>query len=182
MSVPEAQPMSLRPGRFEYKRLACALGISLALHLFCFGGYEFGTRVLPDWLERVKFLAALAHYLRQHPNTPLPQPVEAPMVFVDVNPQVATPEPPKNAQYYSSQNSKAANPDADKDTDTPKITGQQTHVPKAEDAPRSNPDRLQPDFNALDRKLAAEQQKKPPPGDLTMAKPETTLNPETPQP
>jgi len=169
--------MSLRPGRFEYKRLVWALVISLAFHLLCFGGYEFTRTVLPGWMERIKFLAALAQELKKKPTPPpQQQPTEVPLMFVEVNPASAIPEPPKDAKYYSSQNSKAANPDV-ADSDVPKITGQQEHVAKAEDAPRKSfplqpapPKQEQPEEKA---------KPKPPVGDLAMAKPNLNLQPDT---
>jgi hypothetical protein len=185
MSVPGKQEMSLRPGRFEYKRLTWALVISLAFHLFCFGGYEFTRTVLPGWLQHIKFLAALAQQLQKKPTPPLQplQPTEAPLVFVEVNPATATPEPPKDAKYYSSQNSKAANPDV-ADSDIPKITGQQEHVAKAEDAPRIFAP-LQPtpappsEAQKGEQEQKAEQARpKPPVGDLAMSKPNLTLQPD----
>jgi hypothetical protein len=171
--------MSLRPGRFEYKRLAWALVISLAFHLMCFGGYEFTRKVLPGWLERVKFLAALAHELELKKKTPPPPPPsEAPLMFVEVNPAVATPEPPKDAKFYSSQNSKAANPDTEADKDIPKIDGTQEHVPKAEDAPRKFVP-LQPSPAPASQEQNEERAKpKPPVGDLAMAKPDPELKPD----
>jgi hypothetical protein len=180
MSVPGKQEMSLRPGRFEHKRLAWALAISLAFHLFCFGGYEFTRTILPGWLQHIKFLAALAQELRPKP-TPPPrplQPTEAPLVFVDVDPATATAEAPKDAKYYSAHNTKAANPEADKDSDIPKITGQVPDISKTESAPRA-PEKLQPN---LPHPEQPEQiaKPKPPPGDLAMAKPEITLKPEPP--
>jgi hypothetical protein len=176
MSVPGKQEMSLRPGRFEHKRLAWALAISLAFHLFCFGGYEFTRTVLPGWLEKIKFLAALAEELRKKPTPPPQQPTEAPLVFVDVDPATATPEAPKDAKYYSAHNTKAANPDADKDSDIPKISGKVPDISKTESAPRT-PEKLQP---SLTRPEEPEQiaKPKPPPGDLAMAKPEITPKPE----
>jgi hypothetical protein len=100
-------------------------------------------------------------------------------MFVDVNPQQATAEAPKNAKFYSSKNSQAANPDADKDTDIPKISGKQIEVVKAEDTQRTKFDKLQPDFAQLARDREAAEQAKPkttkPPGDLVMAKPDVTL-------
>jgi len=178
--------MSLRPGRFEYKRLGWALLISLMFHLLCYGGYEFTRTVLPVWMERVKFLAALAHQLeKKKVVTPPPVATEPPLMFVEVNPAAATPEPPKNAKYYSSQNSKAANADSQLDTDIPKIAGQQEHVPKTEDAPRKSIP-LQPspapqkEAQKAEQEQPAEQAKpKPPVGDLAMAKPEPNLRPET---
>jgi len=170
--------LTLRPGRFEYKRLAWAFAISLAVHVLCYGGYQFTRTVLPVWLERVKFLAALAQELRKKPNTPPPHPTEAPLMFVEVNPAAATPEAPKDAKYYSSQNSKAANPDADADSDAPKISGNQEHVPKTENAPRRF-DKLQPTPQPAKETQQPKQAKpKPVIGDLAMAKPDTTLRPD----
>jgi outer membrane biosynthesis protein TonB len=183
MSVPGKQELSLRPGRFEYKRLAWALAISLAFHLLCFGGYEFTRTILPVWLERVKFLAALAQELKKKPTPPpQPQPTEVPLVFVDVNPEAATPEPPKDAKFYSSQNSKAANPEV-ADTDAPKIDGRQDVVPKAEDI-RRTPTPLQPNVPPTDAQKGKEDQQpekekpKPAVGNLAMAKPEPKLQPD----
>src|SRR5213082_850410 len=102
MSVPKHE-MSLRPGRFYNKRLTWALIISLVFHAMCFGGYEFSRTILPGWLARVKMLAALAEQLKKKPTPPVqPQPSgEPPLMFVDVNPATATPEPPKDAKFYS---------------------------------------------------------------------------------
>ena len=178
--------MSLRPGRLERKRLVWALVISLAFHAICFGGYEFTYKVLPRVLNHFKMLAALAQALEKKANPP-PQPKppeEAPLVFVDVDPAVATPEPPKNAKFYSAKNSQAANQDVG-DTDTPKITGRQDVVPKAEDVPHNlAPLRPQqpPQVDAQKGKeeQQAEQEKAKPKqeiGDLAMAKPEPKLQP-----
>ncbi|MFO1488327.1 MAG: hypothetical protein U1F65_07605 [Verrucomicrobiota bacterium] len=178
MNMDRAQDSSLRPGRPEHARLAWALGISLALHLGCYGGYQLGKRLnlwqalhWPDWIRRSKVFA---------PPPPQPPPVlqEAPLMFVDVNPQTATAEPPKNAKFYSSKNSKAANPDANADLAMPKIEGKQTDVVKAEDTSKAKFDKLQPDFAELARQREAEQAKPKSakaPGDLVMAKPDVTL-------
>lgn len=177
MSANDLQDMSLRPGRFEYKRLAWAFVISLAVHLLCYGGYEFTRMVLPDLLERVKILTALAEELRPKKPVPPPQPSEAPLVFVEVNPAVATPDPPKQAKFYSSQNSKAANPKADIESNIPKIDGKQQHVAKTEDSPRKF-DKLQPSAAPAKETQTAEVAKpKPVVGDLAMAKPEPSLRP-----
>ena len=55
--------------------------------------------------------------------TPTPVRESEPIVFVDVNPAQPTTEAPKNAKYYSSQNSRAANPEANRDTKIPQING-----------------------------------------------------------
>ena len=170
--------LTLRPGPREYKRLAWALAISLAVHVFFYGGYQFSRTVLPVWLEKVKLFEALAQALRKKPPTPPPQPPETPLMFVEVNPAVATPEAPKDAKYYSSQNSKAANPDAAADSNVPKISGTQEHVPKAESAPRAFT-KLQPSAGTT-KQTQPEQIAKPKPviGDLAMAKPDIRLHPD----
>lgn len=176
---------SLRPDRLAYTRLARALGISLTIHLFCYGGYEIGRKYnlwqalhLPAWLQKATVLAVI-------PKEPkiTPPPDDVPLVFLDVAPRQATTEPPKSAQYYSSRNSQAANPDADRDTGIPKIDGEQTQVPKTEDTPRLPYDKLQPDVSRLtprDQEPELAQAKSTtPPGDLAMAKPDTRLRPDT---
>lgn len=171
---------TLRLDRIETSRLAWAFGISLAIHLLFFGSYELGRKFdlwqsihLPRWLQKSKVMTLIAP---QPEKSPVPK--EAPLVYVDVNPDQATPEPPKDARYYSNRNSKAANPEADKDVDIPKINGNQTQVAKAEDTPRSPYDKLMPDFNraAREQEEARARDSTPvPPGDLAMAKPDATL-------
>ena len=173
---------SLRLDQVELSRLAWAFGISLAIHLLCFGTYELGKKLnvwqamhLPAWLQRARILASAP---REKAKPPVPQ--EAPLVFIDVNPEAATAVAPKNARFYSNKNSEAANPNADKDTDIPQITGNQTEMAKTEDVHRSQFDKLQPAFSARDQ--AAEQSKPAsptPPGDLVMAKPDARLRPDT---
>jgi hypothetical protein len=173
---------SLRLDQVELSRLAWAFGISLAIHLFCFGTYELGKKLnvwqamhLPAWLQRARILASAP---REKAKPPVPQ--EAPLVFIDVTPAAARAVAPKNARFYSNKNSEAANPNADKDTDIPQITGNQTEMAKTEDVHRSQFDKLQPAFSARDQ--AAEQSKPAsptPPGDLVMAKPDARLRPDT---
>jgi outer membrane biosynthesis protein TonB len=171
----------LRPGRFEFSRLAWALGVSLLIHLLSFGGYELGKQLnwwqrahLPSWLEKTALLMPA-------PKPP-PPPEETPLMFVDVNPQLATTEAPKDTKFYSDKNSQAANPDADKDTNVPKITGQQTDIVKTEDVQRSKFDKLQPVFPKAEQEQPPEKARpKTPdtPGDLAMAKPDITLRQDT---
>lgn len=173
---------TLRPDRLALARLLWAVGISLVVHLLCYGGYELGKKYnvwsaihVPAWLQKNKMISSVNQQTRQ----PLPQ--EVPLMFVDVNPQLATVEPPKNAKFYSSKNSQAANPEADQQADVPKITGEQTEMVKAEDVDRSKLDRLQPNFPNKKPEPEPEQAKPrtpQPAGDLAMAKPETQLRKE----
>src|SRR6185436_15288159 len=108
-----------------------------------------------------------------------------PLEFVEVTQQQATTEPPKDAKFYSDKNSQAANPKSDAETDTPKLLGQQTHVPKAEDVPLEKFTPLQP---VLPKPVEPPPKEEPLPetiakpaaipGDFAMAKPEVTLRPD----
>jgi hypothetical protein len=161
-----------------------ALAISLLAHLVLFGGYELGRRygwwqrdLLPSWLKSTTRTVMEIQKERLHPK-PVPQ-QEVPLLFVEVDPAVATPEPPKNAKYYSSKNSVAANPNPMIETQQPKIDGTQTHVAKTESVPRTKQFPLQPSAPKAPApqksQETAEAQPKPKgglkPGDLAMAKP-----------
>jgi len=180
MTAGRGREDTLRLDRRAYVRLSEALVLSLILHLLCYGGYELGKAL--DWWEA----AHLPHWLQKltHLTEPAPPPKppnEIPLVFVDVNPEHATKEAPKNAPYYASRNSQAANPDADKETGVPRIDGTQTQVTKTEDTARSPLDRLQPDFSKLTQNQepeAAKPSAAQPPGDLAMAKPDSELRPD----
>jgi hypothetical protein len=159
---------SLRLNRFETERIILVLAISLTLHLVAFGGYEFGRKLhLLPWLRSFQKQAQVA---------PRIQNSEEPLEFVTV--EQPTVEPPQNAKYYSSQNSKAANPDAEKELNQPKLDGKQTEVAKAETAPRRDFNKLQPQPpkpEQLDSHPTLQ------PGDLILGKPEKT-RPEEPRP
>jgi hypothetical protein len=183
MSVAGIQLGALRQERAESSRLVWAFVISLVLHLIFFGGYETGKKLnwwenlhWPAWLTPVK---KLAEALKKKDTLLAAQPLhpqEPPLLFVDVNPANASPEPPKNATHYSSENSLAANPDVDKESNLPKITGEQKHEIKTEDVPRVQPVPLQPAPPVPQPVEKPQEEEKPkpaqPPGDLAMAKPE----------
>jgi hypothetical protein len=165
---------SLHPSRLDIKRLGWAFALSLALHLIVWGGYEGGKKLgvwdklhLPAWITAIK--QSLAKTEKKNPATLMSE-SEPPLMFVEVNPLQSTTEAPKNAKYYSDKNSQAANPDADADTDTPKISGAQTEVTKTENTDRNKFDKLQPSRP----KQPAEQEAKlsPAMGDLALAKPD----------
>jgi outer membrane biosynthesis protein TonB len=193
MSVAALPHASLRQERAESSRLAWAFTISIVLHLVIFGGYETGKKLdwwqnahWPHWLSPVKKLAEALK--KKEALQPL-EPTEPPLLFVDVNPANASLAPPEKATHYSSVNSLAANPDIDKESNLPKITGVQKHMQQTEDVPRAKPVPLQPapapplaapkepqSNEAESKEPESKEQSKPkpaePPGDLAMAKPE----------
>ena len=130
---------SLRLNRFETKRLLWALVLSLAAHFLVWGGYELGKKAgLWQWLH----WPARLHLAQKKLSEP-PPPTE-PTMFLDVDPDQATPDAPKDAKYYSNKNSKAANTKADVDSNQPKIEGKQKDVPKTKDVPRNQNTKPQP--------------------------------------
>ena len=197
---------SLRTEQAEVSRLAWAFAISLAFHLLVYGSYHTGEKYhlwqrlhLPAWVHPPKFIAEL---LKPKLNPPPLRQHKVPLMFVNVNPAVATPEPPKDAKYYSDKNSLAANPNADKITNIPKIDGKHPELVKTEDVPREKftplqpspppqppkesqppppqpPKETQPPPPEPPKAEQAEAKPKPAytPGDLTLAKPSPTPSP-----
>ncbi|HSA10751.1 MAG TPA: hypothetical protein P5205_10330 [Candidatus Paceibacterota bacterium] len=173
---------SLRLEQAETSRLAWAFAISLMCHLVIYGGYHAGQKYQvwrnlhwPAWLQPPKAIADLIR--KKETPRPLAQRQEPPLMFVNVSPAQATAEPPKEAKFYSDKNSRAANPEANKITVIPKITGQQTQVPRTEDVPREKFTPLQPARPAQTAQKPQPEIKPKPayiPGDLTMAKPSPT--------
>lgn len=180
MAVAVDSESAFRVERAENSRLAWAFAFSLILHLVVFGGYRAGNQLgwwqrleLPSWMKPTKMLADLA---KRHEPPPPQQPEEVPLVFVEVSPAQATPEPPKEAKFYSDKNSIAANPEPDKNTAEPKITGEQTEIVKTEDVPREKlsplpPPPVPPTPPAKEKQDEAKAAPSQKPGDLAMATP-----------
>ena len=169
MAETAARLESLRFGRREIRRLGLALVLSLAAHLLVWGGYETARELeILRWLPRIAWLLPPPKVI-QPPQTP-----EEPLEFVTVE-QPST-EAPKNTKYYSSKNSVAANPDANRDNTLPKLNGIQTDVPKTETVTKPDFNKLQP---APKPAMTEPAQPKPAvqPGDLTMGKPQEQTPP-----
>lgn len=186
---------TLRQGRVESARLAWAFVLSLSVHFALYGIYTTGKRYhlwdtmrWPSWLLAPKKLVELMdHKLKPLP----PPPAEPALVFVEISPDQATPESPKQAKFYSNKNSVAANSQATKISDMPKIDGTQKQVVRTEDVPRVKPTPLQPtpskspvkpapEVKPAARNLAQEEARPTAgytPGDLAMVKPD--LKPRT---
>jgi outer membrane biosynthesis protein TonB len=186
MAIAGMQKMSLRLERAETSRLAWAFAISLLAHLLLFGTYHAGRKLnlwdrlhWPAWLQSQRMLSQILK--KQQLAALQPQPVQVPLMFVDVSPDQAVAEPPKNPKGYSDRNSVAANPSATKITNLPKIDGKRPEVVRTVDAPREKFLPLQPS-----PPKQAEQQEQPEqklkqaytPGDLVMAKPSPKAQPD----
>jgi len=157
---------SLRFSRFEKEWLLVALLISLFLHLAGWGIYEGGKK-LKLWSAQKPKGTQLAAQKKIAQNASQ----EDPLIFIDVS--HAEPEPPKKTVYYSNKNSRAANPEAQRDTSQPKLTGKQEDIPKTEDVPKVT--KLQPTMTAPQLNPATDQPVEPTQerGDLDPLKKET---------
>lgn len=176
----------LRLDRAEVRALARALAISICIHALAYGGWRLDQKNhwlekihLPAWLARAREKLAIIPALR----TPPPPAHETPLLFVDASPAPAD-APPAHAKYYSSKNSRAANPDATAETGSPKISGKQTHSAKAEDVPRTQQAPPRPAAPATPSQQPAAETppqsspKSRPAGELAMARPEAQLRPD----
>jgi outer membrane biosynthesis protein TonB len=117
-----------------------AFVISIALHFTAFLVIEGGNR------------AGIWKMTLLPPQRPLMPPVNLPqqqkeqqvtLQFIEVDPAQQV-EEPKDAKYYSSANSQAANPDTRLEKETPKIEGNQDKVPKTRDTTKTEPQPAQP--------------------------------------
>jgi hypothetical protein len=179
MASANAPDISLRLEAGAYKRLGTALAISAAIHLLLWPGailiskgkLQWLSNLVPAWLKPEK---VLADNIKKKEK---PKPDEViPMIFVDVSPEQAVTEPPKDTKYYSDKSSKAANPDPTVDTQTPRIDGQQTDIAKTEDVKKNKTHPLVPTLPEKKKEENPEENAKPryTPGDLVMAKPQPT--------
>jgi hypothetical protein len=131
---------SVRLTRFETKRLTWALALSLAAHFLVWGGYELGKQT--GLWQRLHW-PARAHAAAKIKPVQLVQKQDDPAMFLDVDPDQATPDAPQNTKYYSSKNSQAASSAAG-NSNQPKVNGKQTDVPQTKDVPRTPNTKIQP--------------------------------------
>jgi hypothetical protein len=92
------------------------------------------------------------------------------MTFVEVDPDTVTAEAPENAKYYSSRNSKAANPDP-KEKQAVKVDGKQDQVVRLMENEKPKPFPLQPSPSKPPEPLVEPKPKNEAPGDLALVRP-----------
>jgi hypothetical protein len=156
-----------------------AVGLSLAIHLAAFGGWTWSRThaswkpfSLPRWLQVLPhdLPAALARSL---PSVQLPQP--PPLIYVEVNPALATAEPPVNPKFYSTADTRAANPEKTIPSEQPQISGTQDKVIKTvAPAPRAEPLRPSPPAPPRPEMTAAATAVKPAAASAALPKPAST--------
>jgi outer membrane biosynthesis protein TonB len=156
----------------ERNPLAVAIALSLVIHLGLFGGWQLSKQLgwlqhTPTWLTALTRKLATPAKARQKQAD---QERSIPMTFVEVNPDTVTAEPPENAKYYSSKNSKAANPDP-KEQKAVKVDGKQDQVVRLMDNEKPKPFPLQPSPSKPPEPLVEPKPKNEAPGDLALVRP-----------
>jgi hypothetical protein len=103
---------------------------------------------------------------------------EVRLTFVEVDPSVPPAEPPKDAKFYGTKATKAANPDETLNTEMPRIDGKQDKVMRTENVPKPKPFPLQPAVEKSNDEKEAEPKPKSldTPGDLAKAKPRDSID------
>jgi len=126
------------PG-FPERMLLRALLLSLLLHFLFFGLWKVGQTqgwwnnlALPRWMQLVS--KALVPVVPKKLFLPPPA---TPTMFVQTDPELASPQPPKEAKFYGANNTLAANKEIQTPSTVPNIEGRQDKVVKTTDnAPR----------------------------------------------
>ena len=139
----------------ENRNIEVAVLLSLLLHAFAFGSWQFRTSLLK--LPGLNFLSKLVQVMHppQKPaaqqvqtltfveltepratSQPLPKERVAKQ-FMETDPSQVTGEKPRDAKYYSDKSTVAANPNnpTGKTGDTPYLNGSETRLPNTLDVP-----------------------------------------------
>jgi hypothetical protein len=122
---------SLRFSRREIAGLIIALLLSLLTHLGVWDGIDVGNK--HGWWKKILKATWLQSAEKKFALQAAMAAPERPDIFVDVS--HADADAPERTKYYSSKNSRAANPEI-ANSNVPKINGSQTDVPKTEDVPK----------------------------------------------
>ncbi len=125
--------------------LLWATVISLTFHLAIFGGWKLNQRFgwlknssMPSWLQKISEKLAA-----QNPKKIPSQLREVPLIFVDVDPQSSTKEPPKETKFYGAANSQAASARPRANSELPEVQGKQDKVIKTTENSTSKAQPLQ---------------------------------------
>jgi hypothetical protein len=156
----------------ERNPLVAALILSLVIHVGVYSSWQLGKQ-LGWWKHHPAWLTSFTRWLAK-PNvakarpTRTPESQVIPMTFVEINPETATAEAPENAKYYSSKNSKAANPDPNKQQSV-KVDGKQDQIVRLMDNEKPKPFPLQP--SPPKPPVEKPEPKTDTPGDLALVRP-----------
>jgi outer membrane biosynthesis protein TonB len=119
-----------------------ALAISVLLHLLFFSLWREGQAqgwwlnlTMPRWMQVVS--KAMMPVPSKIPAQEVPSQTQ--LTFVEVDPALATPEPPKNALFQGAKNTLAANREIKTPSAMPNIDGTQEHILKTTESAQPKP-------------------------------------------
>ena len=151
---------------------------SCLVHIIIFGLWKMGILELPDELVAL-LVRRKAPITAKAPLNPAAltnanlMPTEIPLACIEVEPEHATPDQPKDPKFYSKANSVAANAEPKKEAPVPQVDGKQDKIAKLRDVPRAVlPPPPTPAPTPPPPKPAA-----PPPAPAPTPKPELALQP-----
>lgn len=160
----------------ERNPLAAALVLSLLIHVGVYGGWKVGKK-FGWWEHQPTWLVALTKKLAKAPEQKSAQDQAKldptiPMTFVEIDPDTAVTEEPKDAKFYSTKNTKASNPDP-KEQEKVKVGGKQEQVVRVMENEKPKPFPLQPTPQKPSEEDPAPEPKPKTdaPGDLALLKP-----------
>jgi outer membrane biosynthesis protein TonB len=156
-----------------------ALVISLFLHVLVYSLWRTGQAqgwwqnlAMPRWMQLVS--KAMMPPALIKPASELPS--QSQLTFVEVDPALATPEPPKKPLFQGAKNTVAANREIKVLSEMPNLDGRQTEYLKTTENAKPTPQRAAPappPAPAPPQKVARQNAPQPSyaPGDLTAARP-----------
>jgi outer membrane biosynthesis protein TonB len=157
-----------------------ALAISLAVHVSIYGGYKLADEIERWQRENVRLIPALHLAALEDRLGDSQREREIPMMFVDVDPALASQEPPpEETKFYGAADSVAANAIVEIESDQPKIDGSQELIPKAEDTAKSEAEPLQPSPEPEPTPQPEVAETAPPPAEPPVETVAVPLEPET---
>lgn len=168
--------------RSPEKLLLRALAVSLVLHLVLYSTWWVGQKqgwlrdlAMPRWMQVItQILAPVAP--KKLLNAPLPR---TQLAFVEIDPSLATPEPPSAPKYIGAKNTLAANKEIKVPSENPNIEGRKQDFLKTtqfakptepKPAPQPTPPQEQPKPKTEGPKKTEQ------PGDLAMLRPSDKAN------
>jgi hypothetical protein len=156
------------------KLILRALIISLLIHALVFCTWRMGKAQgwfhnmgLPRWMQMVSNAVVPIAPKRL---VPAPQPA-TPLMFVEVDPALASPKPPEAPKFYGANNTLAANPQITTPSTVPDIRGRQDKEMKTTDNGKPKAQPLQPTPPPQPTAAASKAVKSDTPGELALAQP-----------
>jgi outer membrane biosynthesis protein TonB len=122
-----------------------AAAVSLAVHLTLYGGYKVAEEFERWQRENIRLIPSIQLAALEERAAQSQGEREISMIFVDVDPALASQEaPPPDTKFYGAADSVAANAKTEIESDLPNIEGSQELIPRAQDMAKTEPESLQP--------------------------------------